>query len=157
MIQAKDFAERRVGVGVGAAGDGNHRGQFGVAQSGETASDRDQKKRNRNRWPGGRASVHERSRRAAGAHEVHDYVEGLRMQQGWDLEIFARGGGAGKDENSRTDDRSDAQRGQRPGAESFLQPLAWGLGFGDQLVDRLAAEELVVGGANRGGGFRGWL
>ncbi len=38
----KNFAERGVGVGVGAAGDGNHRGQFGIAQSGKTAGDRDQ-------------------------------------------------------------------------------------------------------------------
>ena len=45
------------------------------------------------------------------------------MQNGWGLEIFARGRGAGKDENSGADDRADAQRGQRPGPKGFLQPL----------------------------------
>src|SRR5271163_2109950 len=79
------------------------------------------------------------------------------MQEGWGLEKLASGRSAGKDENSRSDDCADAQRGERPRSESFLKPLSWGLGFGDQLVDRLAAEKLIVGGANRFGGFRGWL
>ena len=76
------------------------------------------------------------------------------MQDGWGLEIFARGRGAGEDENSRADDRADTQGRQRPGAESFLQALAWSLRIRDQLVDRLAAQELVVGSVNRGGGIR---
>ena len=33
------FAEAAVGVGVGAAGDGDHRGEFGVTKSGEKAGD----------------------------------------------------------------------------------------------------------------------
>ena len=34
----ENFAERGVGVGVGAAGDGRHRREFGVAQGGERAA-----------------------------------------------------------------------------------------------------------------------
>ena len=40
----ENLAERGVGIGVGAASDGNHRGQFGVAQSGKAAGDGDQQK-----------------------------------------------------------------------------------------------------------------
>ena len=36
------FAERRIGVGIGAAGDRYERGEFGVAQRGERAADRRQ-------------------------------------------------------------------------------------------------------------------
>ena len=80
------------------------------------------------------------------------------MQNGWGLEIFAGSRGAGKDENSGADNRADAQRGQRPGAEGFLQPLPRGFGFGDQLVDRLAAQKLVVAGSNgRSGHGAGWF
>ena len=39
----ENFAECRVGIRVGAARDGNHRGQFGVAQAGEAAGHGDQK------------------------------------------------------------------------------------------------------------------
>ena len=144
----ENFAERGVGIGVGAAGDGDHRGQFGIAKSGEAAGDRDQEKRDRDGGAGGRASVHERSGGAAGAQEVHDEVEHLRVQNGRSLEIFSGGRRAGEDENARADDGADAQRGQRPRAERFLQPMSRVFGFGDQLVDRLAAEKLVVGGAD---------
>ncbi len=40
----ENFAERRVGISVGATGNRDHRGQFGVAQSGKAASDGHQKK-----------------------------------------------------------------------------------------------------------------
>src|SRR5579864_4181549 len=64
------------------------------------------------------------------------------------LEIFPGGGGAGEDKDSRADNGADTQRGEGPGPERFLQALARGFRFGDQLVDRLAAEKLVVGGAD---------
>ena len=44
----EDLAQGRVGVGVRAAGDGNHRRQFRVAQRRETAHERGQQKRKRN-------------------------------------------------------------------------------------------------------------
>ena len=34
-----EFAKHRVSIGVGAAGDWNHRGEFGVAQGGRAAGD----------------------------------------------------------------------------------------------------------------------
>ena len=43
----EDLAQGRVGVGVGAAGDRNHRRQFGVAQRREAAGDRHQQEGNR--------------------------------------------------------------------------------------------------------------
>ena len=92
---------------------------------------------------------------AAAAQKVHDDVEHLRVQNRRSLEIFSGRGGAGEHENARADDGADAQRGQRPRAQSLLQALARSFGFGDQLVDRLAAEKLVVGGTDDGSGFGG--
>ena len=43
---------RRVGIGVGAAGDRDHRGKFGVAQSGECATHGGEQERERDRWSG---------------------------------------------------------------------------------------------------------
>ena len=63
--------------------------------------------------------MHERSGGAAGAQEIDDHIEHLRVQDGGSLEIFSGGGGAGEDENSRADDGADAERGQRPGAQRF--------------------------------------
>ncbi len=153
----ENFAERRVRICIGAAGDGDHRGQFGVAQSGEAAGDRHQQERNRNRRSGRWATVHERSGGAAGAHEIDDYVERLRVQEGRSLEIFSGGGGPGKNENAGTDDGADTKSGQRPRAQRFAEAVFRVLGVGDQLVDGLAAENLLIGGADGCGGLRGWL
>ena len=147
----KNFAERRVGVGVGAAGNRNHRGQFGVAQSGKTAGDGHQEKRNRNRRPGGRTAVHERSGGAAGAQEIHDHVERLRMQEGRRLEIFSRRCRSRKHEDSRTDDGADAERGQRPRPQRFTEPVLRVLRLRDQFVDGLATECLAVGSTDDAG------
>ncbi len=120
----EDFAQRRVGVGVGAAGDGNHRGQFGVAESGKAAGHGDQEERDGNRRTGRRAAVHEDLRRAAAAQEVHDDVEHLGVEDGRRLEVFSGSRGAGEHEDAGADDRADAERGQRPRAQRFLQALA---------------------------------
>ena len=144
----KDFAEGCVGVSVGAAGDGDHRGQFGVAQSGKAAGDGHQEKRNGDGGSGWRAAVHERSGGAAGAQKIHDHVERLRVQEGRRLEIFSSGGGAREDEDSRADDGADAERGQRPRAQRFTEPVLRVLRVRDQLVDRLATEKLAIGSAD---------
>ena len=99
--------------------------------------------------------MHERSRGAAGAHEIDDHIERLRVQEGRRLKEFSGGGGACEYENAGTDDGADAQRGERPGAQRFAEPVFGVLGIGDQLVDRFAAEQLVVGGTDDGSGFRG--
>ena len=52
------LAQRGVGVGVRRAGDGNHRGEFGVAEPGEHAHDRDQDQRERERRAGAGAARH---------------------------------------------------------------------------------------------------
>ena len=151
----ENLAERGVGIGVGAAGDGNHRGQFGVTESGKAASHGDQEKRNGDGGASRRASMHENLGGTAATQEVHENVENLGVENGRRLKIFARGCGSGKHENTGADDRANTKSGQRPGAQRFLQALAGGFGFRDQFVDRLAAEKLVVGSANRCGGFRG--
>ena len=87
------------------------------------------------------------------AQEIDDQVEHLRVQDRRSLEIFSRRRGSGENENAGADDGADAQRGQRPRAQRLLQPLAGVFGVGDQLVDGLAAEKLVVGGAHD---FFGW-
>ena len=46
-------------------------------------------------------------------------------------------------EDAGADDRADAQRGQRPRAQRLFQPMLGLLRVGDQLVDGLAAEQLV--------------
>ena len=147
MIQAKISPERRVRICVGAAGDGDHRGQLGVAEAGEAASDGHQQKRNRNRGAGRRAAVHERSRRASGAQEVDQQIEHLGVQDGGRFEVLARRRGAGENKNSRADNGADAERRQRPGAEGLLEAMLGLVRIGDQLVDGLAAEQLARRGA----------
>ena len=85
MIQANKLAERRVGVGVSAARQRNHRGEFRVAQD----------PRRRTRYP--------RRRRK---HEAGTGV--VRAQ-------------ARQHENASADDRANAERGKRNGAERALQ------------------------------------
>src|ERR1700682_6021216 len=98
--------------------------------------------------------MHENLRRAASTQEVDDDVENLGVENGRSLEVFSGSGGSGEHKNAGADHGADAQRSQRPGAESLLQTLARSLRFGNQLVDRFAAEQLVVGRANGGSGFR---
>ena len=84
--------------------------------------------------------MHERSRGAAGAQEIHDQVERLRVQDGRRLKIFSRGGGSGQNENARADDGADAERRQRPRAQGLTEPVFRVFRVRDQLVDGLATE-----------------
>ena len=77
--------------------------------------------------------------RSAGAKEVHEQVEHLRVQDGGRFKVLAGGGGAGEDENARADDGADAERGERPRAEGFFQPMPGRVGVRDELVDGFAA------------------
>ena len=140
----KNFTQSRVGIGVGAAGDRNHRSQFGVAQARKAARDRHQQKRDGDRRSGRRTSVHQRARRASGAQEVDDQVQHLRVQDGRSLEVLSRRRRAGENENSRANDGADAQRGKRPRSQRLLKTMPGLVGLRNQFVDGLAAEKLVV-------------
>ena len=85
----ENFAQRGVGVGVGAAGQRNQRGEFGVAQTGETRS------------PVRKARTKASGRARRSARPSPD-----------------------KHENSRADDRADAQRGERNRARACASGYA---------------------------------
>ena len=57
--------------------------------------------------------------------------------------LLAGDGGADDGEDARTDDRADAERGERPGPERLLQRMLRLLGVADELVNRLSGEELA--------------
>ncbi len=61
------FAHGRVGISVGAAGDGNHRREFGVTKAGKRAADAGDDKREHDRWTraigDGGGGAHETDRR----------------------------------------------------------------------------------------------
>ena len=54
------------------------------------------------------------------------------------IEFLAGHSGADDRKDARPDDRSDAQRGQRPGPEGFFQGVPRLLRVPDQLIDGLA-------------------
>ena len=74
---------------------------------------------------------------------VHQVIEQRSVQDGGGIKLLARDGGADYGENSRTDHRADAQRGQRPGAKRFLETVLGELRVADQLVDRFGCEQLL--------------
>ena len=96
--------------------------------------------------------MHQRSGGAAGAQEIHDHVERLRMQEGRRLEIFSRRRRSRKNENSRTDDGADAERRQRPRPQRLTEPVLRVLRLRDQFVDGLATEKLAVRSTYGAGG-----
>jgi hypothetical protein len=77
------------------------------------------------------------------AGQVPQDVHELGVEDGGRFKVFAGGGGAGEDEDARADDGADAERGERPGAKAFLQPVAGFGGLGNQPVDRLAGKQLI--------------
>ena len=97
MIQAIELAQRRVRVGVGAAGLRDHRGQLGVAQRREPADDAEQDEREDQRRTGAVA-------------------DDLAAR-----ERFAGGRGADGREDPGADDRADREHDQIAGAEHALQ------------------------------------
>ncbi len=145
----KNFAQRCIGIGVGAARDRNHRRQLGIAQAGKTAGHGHQQKRDCDRRTGWRTPVHQRSRRRTGAQEGADQVQNLRVQNGRRFEVLTRRSRAGKHEDPRADDGADAERSERPWPQCLFKTMSGFVGFRDQLVDGLAAEQLVVRRAGR--------
>jgi hypothetical protein len=74
---------------------------------------------------------------------MHDVVGQRGVEDGGGIELLSGNGGADDGKDAGADDGADAQRGERPGAERFLETMLGLLRFGDQLVDGLAREELV--------------
>ncbi len=129
------FAEGGVGVGVGRAGDGNHRRQFGVTEAGENADDGDEHQRKRERRAGAGAAGH-----GGVGEQVVDQrgVADLRS-----VELLPGHGGADDGEDARADDGADAERGERPRAERLLQRVLGFFRLADQLIDGFAGKQLT--------------
>ena len=73
-----------------------------------------------------------------------EVVEERRVQDRGGVELLTGDGGSHNCEDSRADHRADAESGQRNWAEGFLQSAFGVFRIGDQLIDGLAAEELVI-------------
>ncbi len=129
------FAHGGVGVGVRAAGNGNHRRQLRVAEPGEGADDRHQHD--------GKGQSRSCPWTACQGVVVHQVIEQRSIQNGGGIELLPRDGGADDGKNPRADHRTDAQRGQRPGAKRFLETVLGELRVADQLVDRFGCEQLL--------------
>ena len=84
----KDFAQRRVRIGIGATGNRNHRRQFRITEAGKAAGNRHQQKRNRKDGPAGRSTCI-RSGRCCRFEKIEQSVERLSMQR-MVLQIFAQ-------------------------------------------------------------------
>ncbi len=134
------FAERGVGVGVGRAGDGNHRGQFGVAEAGEDADDGNKDERECERRTGAGSSGH------GGVGEQVVDERGVADFGG--VELLARHGGADDGEDAGADNSADAERGERPGSERFFQSVFGLFRLADQLVDGFAGKQLAWQGSS---------
>jgi hypothetical protein len=74
---------------------------------------------------------------------IYQVIEQRRVQDRGGIKLFSRDSGADHGENSRTNHRADAQRGQRPGSERFLQTVLRKLRVADQLIDRFGCEQLL--------------
>ena len=129
------FSHGGVGVGVSAAGNGNHRRQLGIAEPGEGANDSHQRDGKRQSRPGARA--------ARQSMVVNQVIEQRRVQDRGCIKFFARDRSSDHGENTRTNDRPDAQRGERPGAKRFLQTVLGEFRVADQLIDRFSCEQLL--------------
>ncbi|OPZ81795.1 MAG: hypothetical protein BWY77_00475 [bacterium ADurb.Bin431] len=106
-----ELAQGGVGVGVGRTGDGDEGGEFGVAEGGEAADH------------GGDDKGEHQGRAGARAEGV------------------AGGGGADGGENTRADDRSDAEKGELHRAEHPVQAEFAALRFGDDVIERFDPEK----------------
>ena len=74
---------------------------------------------------------------------VHQVIEQRSVQNGGGIKLLPRDGGADDGKNPRADHRTDAERGQRPGAKRFLETVLGELRVADQLIDRFSCEQLL--------------
>jgi len=82
---------------------------------------------------------------------MHDVIRQRAVEDGCGVELLAGDGRPYDGEDARTNDRADAEPGERPRAQRLFQPVFGLLRFGDQLVNGLAREELVRQGNAPGG------
>ena len=128
------LSERRVGVGVRGARNGDHRRELGVAESGERADDSDEDQRDRQRW----ACAGTAGDRAV----VEDEVDDRRVAEGGKCSRLAADRDADDGEDTRPDDRADTERSERDRTKRLLQRVFGLLRFRDQLVDRFGSKDL---------------
>src|SRR6266851_6321146 len=128
-----EFTHRSVRVGVRAAGNRNHGGQFGVANRCESAHDRHQDEGQRDGWSGSGTSE--------GSRMVNQIFEQGRVKNGFYLEFLAGDRCANDGENSRPNHGADSKRSEAEPAQRLLQSNFGVFGIRHQLVDALAAEE----------------
>ena len=107
------LAQRGICVGVGAAGNRNHRREFRVAQRGESTRDRGEDERQ------------------------YQGRTGARTRD------IARRGGADSGENPRADDSADTERRYIQRAQRFLQAVSGALRLRRELVHPLSAKQLA--------------
>src|ERR1700678_2873328 len=74
---------------------------------------------------------------------VNQVIQQRGVQNRGGIKLFACDGRADHGKDSRTDHRTDAERGKRPGSEGFLQTVLGKLRVADQLVDRFGREQLL--------------
>src|SRR5258708_38134762 len=98
------FAHGGVGVGVGAAGDGDHGGEFGVTDGSEAAGDGDQDERESD----GRACAGT----AEGCGMMNKVLQKRRVEDRGGRKFLAGDGGTDDGENAGTDDCANAERGE---------------------------------------------
>ena len=72
--------------------------------------------------------------------KVGDKIEDLRMQDGRRFEMLSGRRRSGEHKNTGADNGSDAERGQRPRPQTFLEPVPRLVCLGNQFVNGLSGE-----------------
>jgi len=80
-------------------------------------------------------------------HEAQDEVDDRGLIPRAGLRGVTADGCADDGEDAGTDDRADAESGERDGAERLFERVLGTLGVGDKLVDRFGSEDLACQGA----------
>ena len=132
------LAHGGVGVRVGAARDGDHGGQLRVAEGREGADHGHQHEGQGDRGTGPRAPE--------GGGLVDEVFQERRVQDGGELELLPRDGGAHHGEDARADHGPDPQGGEGERSQGLLEAVLGALGVRYQLVDGFPGEELVAQG-----------
>jgi hypothetical protein len=74
---------------------------------------------------------------------MHQVISHRTVENGWRCKFLAGDGGSNNGKDAGADYSPDPQTSKRPGPQRLFQPLFRIFRFRNQLVDRLAREELV--------------